>query len=436
MRTIRLFGLLLIMGLFFTACSDDDPDPDPDPITQPDADPDSDSDPDPDTGLPSGWLTGYRVESPQGQLYYMEASENILGETNVSNAVELGFGARILSFGENPYTWNDEAGTLTKWSVDRTTLEFSIEGIISFASVGISGNVGFGTRFVSETKAYIPNIREGVIVEFNPSLMEITSVVNFDFPFPNSANGFYFNNQIYVPETEKFIFGINYFPEVCCEYDGPDAYTILVFDTATNTVEVKQDQRLLIGEEALIRSDDGFIYISPGLGQAVSKKYLDNVPAGPSSEFNVLRMDLDGNFDPDYNLDLESTLSKEFARAFEIAPSGNVRPFIQPNSDFADNWNDRFSIFGDFPEWSVVGVNYATGAVEPLTVFDGFNYVTLPSNIDGVDYAVVGEVEVIVDGDTEVSREISYFARVEDGFNLTLLTRNEGGTIRRVAKLW
>ena len=35
----------------------------------------------------------------------------------------LGLGARILSFGEHPYTWNDNAGTLTKWNVDRTTLD-------------------------------------------------------------------------------------------------------------------------------------------------------------------------------------------------------------------------------------------------------------------------------------------------------------------------
>ncbi|MEM9300304.1 MAG: hypothetical protein AAGA64_18245 [Bacteroidota bacterium] len=413
--TLFLIGAIL---LGITSCSDDDTT-------------------DVDSGnqeLASGWLTGYRKDSPQGALYYMEASENILDETNVSNAVEVGLASRILSFGENPYTWNDEAGTLTKWSVDRTTLEFSVEGILSFASQGISGNVGFGTTFVSETKAYIPNISEGVIVEFDPSVMEITEVINFDFPFPNSANGIYFNNQIYIPETEKFIFGINYFPEVCCEYDGPDAFTILVFNTMTNTIEVKKDQRLLIGEEALIRSDDGFIYVSPGLGQAVAKKYFDNVPAGPSSEFNVLRIDLDGNFDPDYSLDISSVLSKEFARAFEIPPSGNVRPFIVPNNNFADNWNDRFGIFGDFPEWNVVGLNYATGAVEPLTAFDGFNYVTLPNTVNGENYVVVGTVEV--DNEGGASREVSYLTRVEDGFNLTLLTKNDGGTLRRIAKLW
>lgn len=431
MRTIRLFGLLLFMGLSFMACGSDDNDPSQtDPIAQPDPDPD----PDTDAGLPSGWLTGYVNSTPQGGVYYMEASENILGETTVSNAVEVGLGARVLSFGEHPYTWNNAAGTLTKWSVDRTTLEFSVDGIISFASLGVSGNVGAETRFVSETKAYVQNLAEGLLVEFNPSVMEITEVIDFGIPFPNATTGrFIINDPVVIPESGIIIYGMSYFPNVCCEYDGPDAYTIVVLDTNANTVELRTDQRLLIGEEALMPSDDGFIYVSPGLGQSVAVKYLDNVPTGPSSEFNVLRMDLDGNFDPDYSLDISNVLSTEFARAFDIPPSGNVRPFIVPNNSLADNWNDRFDIFNDFPEWSVVGVNYVTGAVEPLTAFDGFNFVTLPTTINGQLYVTVGLVEL---DDNDVETEVSYFARVEEGFNFTLLTRNEGGTIRRVAKLW
>ncbi|MEM7509498.1 MAG: hypothetical protein AAF388_01115 [Bacteroidota bacterium] len=408
-----LFLGIICLGI--TSCDDDMPDVNP-----------------PEDEAASAWLTGFRVESPQGRLYYMQVNENIPDETNIANAVELGLGARILSFGEHPYTWNDNAGTLTKWNVDRTTLELSVEGILSFASVGVTGNVGLETTFVSETKAYIPNITEGVIVEFNPSTMEITEVINFDFPFPINSNGFYANMPEYIPETEKFIYAIFYFPNVCCEYDGPDAFTILVFDTKTNTIEVKKDQRLLFAED-LLPSDDGYIYVSPGLGQPIAEKYMNNVPAGPSSEFNALRIDQDGNFDPSYSLDISEVLSTEFARAFEIAPSNNVRPFIVPNNSFAENWEDRFSIFNDFSEWNVVGVNYATGDVESLTAFDGFNYVTLPTVIDGEDYVVVGTVELTQD---QVEQEVSYFARVGEGFNLTLLTRNPGGTLQIASKLW
>ncbi len=426
-KSVWVFMLLIgMLALGTISCDEDDNDnnntvtpvPEPDPIPE----------------VPTGWLIGYVNSTPQGGVYYMEASENIPEETNVSNAVEIGLGARVLSFGEHPYTWNNAAGTLTKWSVDRTTLEFSVEGVISFASLGVSGNVGAETRFVSETKAYVQNLAEGIIVEFNPSVMEITEEINFGVPFPNAVTGrFIINDPVVIPESEIIVYGMSYFPGACCEYDGPDAYTIVVLDTRSNTVELRTDQRLLIGEEALMPSDDGFIYISPGLGQSVAVKYLDNVPAGPSSEFNVLRMDLDGNFDPDYSLDISSVLSKEFARAFEIPPSGNVRPFIVPNNSFAENWNDRFGIFSDFPEWNVVGVNYVTGEVEPLTAFDGFNFVTLPTTIDGQLYVTVGLVEL---DDNDAETEVSYLARVEDGFNFTLLTRAEGGVLRRLAQLW
>ncbi len=177
----------------------------------------------------------------------MEVNENIPDETNVSNAVELGFGSRILSFGEHPYSWNDNAGTITKWNVDRATLEFSVDGIISFASNGISGNIGLTIVFVSETEGYVQDIFEGVIVEFNPSLMEITQVINFDLPpITDPTNGFYFiNDPVFIPETQKILYGISYFPTGCCEYDGPNGLIVGVFDTRSKTMEYKQDDRLV-----------------------------------------------------------------------------------------------------------------------------------------------------------------------------------------------
>ncbi|MEM6265266.1 MAG: hypothetical protein AAGI38_22385, partial [Bacteroidota bacterium] len=146
----------------------------------------------------SAWLTGYFTATPEGRLYYMEANENIPDETDVSNAVELGFGSRILSYGEHPYSWNDDAGTLTKWNVDRTTLEFSVAGIVSFASQGISGNIGLSILIVSETEGYVPDIFEGQIVEFNPTTMTITQTHTFSpppVPSIDPINGFNLTND-------------------------------------------------------------------------------------------------------------------------------------------------------------------------------------------------------------------------------------------------
>ena len=379
----------------------------------------------------SAWLTGYFTSTPQGRLYYIEANENILDETNVSNAVELGFGSRITSFGEHPYSWNDDAGTITKWDVDRTTLEFSVEGIISFASLGISGNIGLDIRFVSETKAYVPFIAEGLIVEFNPSVMEITQVIEFDFPFTEPVFGFYFTNEpVFIPDTEKIIYGISYFPTGCCDYDGPNGFPIAVLDTRTNTVEFKQDDRLL-SAESLVRGEDGNIYINPGLGHSLAVEYMDNIPSGVSAELNVLRIDENGDFDTDFSFNLKSVLPTQFARAFEVPSSGDLIQFIYADSTtsrFGESFYDRFTIFDDFSDWPVATVNVVTGNVSIFTDFDEFNYVGFGHTTNGTRYSVVGFFENDV--------ETSWVAEIENDFSVTRLTKHVGGSMQRLHQLW
>ncbi|MEM9392197.1 MAG: hypothetical protein AAGA02_17090, partial [Bacteroidota bacterium] len=329
--------------------------------------------------------------------------------------------------------WNDDAGTLTKWNIDRTTLEFSVEGIISFASLGISGNIGLNIRFVSETKAYVPFIEEGLIAEFNPSIMEITEVINVDLPFSPPSNGFNGTNEpVFIPETELIIFGISYFPTGCCEYDGPNAFGIVVLDTRTNTIEFKQDDRLL-SAESLIQGEDGFVYVNPGIGNSLAVEYMDNLPSGTSTEPNILRIDENGNFDPDFSFNLQSVLPTQFGRAFEVPSSGNRIPFIYADSaisKFAESWNDRFTIFDNFDEWPVSTVNYVTGEVTPFSDFDQYQYIGFPHTTNGVNYAVIGTF------DPDAETGVSNIVRIESGFNLTLLTEHPNGAMQRLAQLW
>ena len=146
----------------------------------------------------SAWILGYRTETPQGNVYYLEAHEDVPSKTNSANAVELGLNSRIYSYGEHAYTWNGDAATITKWEVEKTTLELSPAGIISFASVGVSGNIA-EPAFISETSAYTTRLSEGIVVEWNPSTMEIIQVYDVD-PFPelggNSDLLFEFSKKI------------------------------------------------------------------------------------------------------------------------------------------------------------------------------------------------------------------------------------------------
>ena len=130
--------LLLIGAITFTitSCSDDDAD---DPSTSVEAE--------------SGWLIGYRTNTPQGRIWYMEVNEELPAETNQANAVEIGLNGDIFTFEGGIWTWNGDAATITKWEEDRTTLEFSVSGLLSLASSGISGNAP--NIFFSETQAFV-----------------------------------------------------------------------------------------------------------------------------------------------------------------------------------------------------------------------------------------------------------------------------------------
>ncbi|MEM0940802.1 MAG: hypothetical protein AAGI25_13565 [Bacteroidota bacterium] len=179
----------------------------------------------------SAWIYAYRTSTPQGRVYYMSAHEEIPSESNVSEAIELGLNSRIYSFGENPYTWNGNAATITKWDIDKTTLELSPRGILSFASTGISGNAG-PPVFLSETQAFSAFLKEGVIVEWNPTDMEVTQTFEVA-PIPELSVEltFYSEWEKYLLANGKILMPVHFrIPVVCCDwYDTPGAM-VAVFD--------------------------------------------------------------------------------------------------------------------------------------------------------------------------------------------------------------
>ncbi|MEM6841287.1 MAG: hypothetical protein AAF632_03605 [Bacteroidota bacterium] len=426
-KKVWIFILLIGMLAVGTISCDEDDNDDNNTVTPEPEEPEE---------VASAWLTGYFTATPNGRLYYMEVNENIPDETDVSNAVELGLGNRILSFGEHPYSWNDAAGTLTKWNVDRTTLEFSVDGIVSFASNGISGNIGLTIVIASETEGYVQDIFEGQIVEFNPSTMEITQAITFDLPpVPNAnpTNGIYFvNDPVFIPETQKILYGISYFPTGCCDYDGPNGLIVGVFDTQSKTMEYKQDSRLLAAE-TLIPSGDGFVYAVPSAAAALIRRYMNIDPSVISTVPNVLRIDADGNIDPSFSFNYLSVLPTEWARPIEIA-SGNLVPFSYADSavwKFGENWDNRFDSFSA-DDFTPVTIDIVTGGVTPFTAFDQYQYASFNHTTNGVDFTVAGTFAV----PDENIEEVSYVLRREDGFNYTQLTKHVGGSMQRMAQLW
>lgn len=378
----------------------------------------------------SAWMIGYRSDTPQGRIYYMEVGENIPSETNVSNAVELGLNARIYSFGDSPFTWNGDAGTITKWEVDRTTLELSVEGLVSFASIGITGN-RTEPIFVSETEAYMENLQEGVVVQWNPSTMEITDVFNVVVPpeLPNGTGQYLVSAFVtYDSNNNNIIYSLDYLPSSCCEYLGPDGVVIGVFNTETKSLEYKLDNRL-ISSRVNIQNEEGDIYIAPAVGSVYMEEYFNANGSDLSGGLTVLRLNANGDFDPNFSFDLRSVLPVEVANGFSVIFNDKiVFSYVDSNeTQLPDSYDDRSAIFqADFIS---VAVDLETGEVLPFDAFDGFNYSAFTHTTDGIKYIVGGTFGGDQPEESSILRQ--------NGFNdFTVVSSHVGGSMLRVGRLW
>ncbi|MEM1408801.1 MAG: hypothetical protein AAGG59_18600, partial [Bacteroidota bacterium] len=178
----------------------------------------------------AGWLIGYRTSTPQGLIWYMEVNEELPAETDQSNAVEIGLNGDIFTFNGGVWTWNGDAATITKWEVDRSTLEFSVTGLLSLASSGISGNAP--NVFFSDTQAFVSFLAEGLVVEWNPSTMEIIKVHEVD-PLPDlgASFGFYTEQVIYATSDGKIMMPIVFStPNSTSEFPNPAGAMMAIFD--------------------------------------------------------------------------------------------------------------------------------------------------------------------------------------------------------------
>ena len=99
--------MLLIGALAFgiTSCSDDD---------STDVNPDGQE-------AESAWMTPFIVSTPECFIHYLTVTEEIPEELDLSNSVELGLNANVISFNEHPYVTNGNAKTITKRKEDRSS---------------------------------------------------------------------------------------------------------------------------------------------------------------------------------------------------------------------------------------------------------------------------------------------------------------------------
>ena len=405
-RMIKIFSVVLSIGLLSNACSDDDDKTGP------------------DTGAgeaESAWMYMFYLETPEGRIHYMDAVEALPSEANVESAVELGINARTYAAGEHVYSISTTSATLTKWKVDRTTLGFSPSNILSYASTGVGNGWVDRAVFFSETQAYISNFDEGLLLEFDPSEMTITKV--HDIPALPEATV----DEIRINQSEgdiigdKVVWTLDISQRTCCEYIVPTGAVSAVWDPASASFQYNRDQRSLAADRQIVFDENGGAYVQPSRNNGFSLQYMEEVPENPG--YTLLKLDENGNFDPNFSFDFAEAVPVQwYGRATTIY--GGKIIFTYAEFEWPEAWEDRWSFYGDANNFKTVSVDLVTKEVAPFTAFDGYGETSYQNTIDGINYY------------TGFGDESADLLR-QDGLDFTtvLSTKTEGG-ILMVAKLW
>ncbi|MEM0940240.1 MAG: hypothetical protein AAGI25_10705 [Bacteroidota bacterium] len=376
----------------------------------------------------SAWVYGFNNQTPNGSVNYMIADEEIPENADISQAVELGLSASIYSFGEHPYTWNGDAATITKWSVDRVNLTLAVEGIISLASKSISGSVG-APVFLSETQAFFSKLSEGIIVEWNPSTMEITKTHNVA-PLANSetVEGWYSEIVGYSVPDGKIFYPIGQSnPYSCCEYYDNIHATVAVFDPSASTIDYIHDNRLFAGRHDFMVDENGETYVTPARDNSFILPYFDIDPSSDAKPWAVLKFNEDGTFDPNFYFDLSTVVPMTFLNSASMVRDNKiVINYVDNTYTHPESYDDKFDVY-DSPDFKTASVDLITGEVEMFEALSQSSGTYLLNTIDGINYYQ------IFDKDHETR---NFLYRQNSLTDYTTVSTNETGRIIHIGKLW
>ena len=411
-KMIKLLSMVLTVGLLLSACKNDEG-------TDPKAE-----------EAKTAWMYFFYNITPQGRISYMDVAEKLPSKPDVKGAVELGLNAWVYSIGETVYTLDAKAATLTKWDVDKKTLAPKASAVLSYASTG-AGNGRFDLAvFYSKTKAYIPNFKEGLLLEMNPSEMKIVKTHKIPTIIDVSIKDIYVGNSEGHVINDKLFWTlevVNY--SKCCEYNiptGSRGAIFAVWDPKTETFRYNKDQRLLASDRIPLFDEKGGVYLQPSRGNGTTSHYLKGTPSAPGL-FTLLKLDANGNFDPNFSFDLSQALPKmkSYSRASSIYDNKIVLNYAA-----FDKWPaayaDRRSFLRNRALYKSVSVNLQTKEVKPFTAFKDYGEVLQINTVDKKTYfAGFGYGANFT---TTVLRQ--------DGFDDYKVIMKHDGGILKVKKLW
>ncbi|MEM9831625.1 MAG: hypothetical protein AAF944_13375 [Bacteroidota bacterium] len=413
---------MLLIGIFSVAtisCDDDDNDDNNTVTPEPE-----------EEEVEEAWITNFVVSTPGGGVHYLYASEEVPENfDDPSIGVEIGQQKRVYSFEDKVYVYDNNAKTVTKWGVDRTDLTFAVEGIMSLASIGFN-TLAFFPAFISETEAYATNFREGLVVEWNPSEMTLTEVYNvpvLESVQENASAGEFFN---YILGNKIIAAVLQSAPSICCDINTEAmALKVGVFDVETKTFEYKTDDRVISANVRAFPDGNGNIYIQPDTDNSFIKEYFGLTSDDPSPH-TILRIDSNGDFDPNFELNLDELLNvEEFLEASFVQENKIILSYVDGNDGlYPESFDDRRDL-SRFTPARTVAIDLTTREVTPFDALEKYDFVIPYNIIDGLNY-------YICFARNEAGDFISFIVRQDSFDSFTELGDYGTSGAQWVGKLW
>ncbi|MEM6738292.1 MAG: hypothetical protein AAF620_19710 [Bacteroidota bacterium] len=332
----------------------------------------------------SAFLQVYQNSTPGGRITYIRVTETIPEIADITQSIELGTEITIKTFGGQIFAVNPDASTITKWVVDKSSLELSVASVLSFASSGISSTRSL--TFASETQAFLFDVVEGVLLELNPESMEITKTHDIGSALPGGSDGMRIGvNEGFLLNSGKVVWSVSYVADNgCCINPIPENVpSVGVFDPTTDQFTYKYDDRLYGGGSASV-NDNGTVYISPNAYIAMNYHYF-NILGEP--RYYTLRLDDNGDFDTSFEFELTEVIDIDYG-GYLVAKNGDeILVDYYDIDEWAEAWDDRWNWWGNSLYDKASVINLETKEVAPFTGFDNYsNGGNFINNIDGVNY--------------------------------------------------
>jgi hypothetical protein len=360
-----------------------------------------------DTGASAGPLYAimYEVYDDVGSTSYLSLLDSLdVEEVDTSRALEFGSGrAFIQSYDGKLYVGEAESPTVTKYAVAKDGALVP-EGTISFANYGLDKGQfdSWNATFISPTKAYLLDFKDGTTIIWNPSTMEI--VGDIAAPEEFHREGYSFESTPGALRDGLLFRTVSFVNYDEAEY--PSDFLLAIYDVVSDEiVELIPETRCPVPGNLVHHDEAGNIYFSNWVWPTAGAL----MRSAPSP--CVLRIKPgDEHFDPEWTLDYREITDGREGAMFSYLGDGRalISTFYDERTSF-DETTDPWSYVGseNWRIWTVdmegktgaplEGIDFNAGAFTPAQL-DGRRVLSVPGG-DSVNWAT--QLYEIVDGAAE-----------------------------------